>query len=124
MTLRVACGRLIVPACLLLALAFGAADAVAAPRAADFGPEVALAEPSGDLPLVVEGEARGTILDAPRGASGFGYDPLFAFSEPGLPQTGRTFAELAGPEKSAVSHRGRALRTLARSLPALLGAAL
>jgi len=92
-------------------------------RGARFVAALALAEPSGDVPLVVEGEARGTILDAPRGANGFGYDPLFAFAEPGLPQTGRTFAELAGPEKSAVSHRGRALRTLVHALPALLGAA-
>ena len=92
-------------------------------RGARFVAALALADPDGDVPLVVEGEARGTILEAPRGSSGFGYDPLFAFAEPGRPQTGRTFAELAGEEKSAVSHRGRALRLLARSLPAILEAA-
>lgn len=92
-------------------------------RGARFVAALALADPDGEIPLVVEGEAQGVILEAPRGESGFGYDPLFAFAEPGRPQTGRTFAELAGEEKSAVSHRGRALRLLARSLPAILEAA-
>ncbi len=90
-------------------------------RGARFQATLALADPDGDVVLVVEGEARGRILEAPRGASGFGYDPLFCFAEPGLPQTGRTFAELSGADKSAVSHRGRALRSLARCLPAALG---
>ena len=57
---------------------------------------------------------------APRGTGDFGYDPLFLFTEPGFAQSGRGFAELTGAEKSAVSHRGRALRALAEKLPALL----
>jgi XTP/dITP diphosphohydrolase len=51
------------------------------------------------------GTAEGTILDAPRGKNGFGYDPLFYF-----PQIRRTFAELSAAEKSRYSHRGAAFR--------------
>ena len=51
------------------------------------------------------GTAEGMILDAPRGASGFGYDPLFYF-----PQIKKTFAELSAEEKSKYSHRGAAFR--------------
>ena len=49
--------------------------------------------------------AEGTILNAPRGHNGFGYDPLFYF-----PQIGKTFAELSTEEKSQYSHRGAAFR--------------
>ena len=51
------------------------------------------------------GIAEGVILDAPRGANGFGYDPLFYF-----PQIDKTFAELTAEEKSEYSHRGAAFR--------------
>ena len=51
------------------------------------------------------GTAEGIILDAPRGANGFGYDPLFYF-----PQIGKTFAELTTKEKARYSHRGAACR--------------
>ena len=51
------------------------------------------------------GTAEGLILDAPRGANGFGYDPLFYF-----PQIGKTFAELSAVEKAQYSHRGQAFR--------------
>ncbi|MGB9233220.1 MAG: RdgB/HAM1 family non-canonical purine NTP pyrophosphatase [Terriglobales bacterium] len=51
------------------------------------------------------GTAEGMILDAPRGANGFGYDPLFYF-----PQIGKTFAELGSAEKARYSHRGGAFR--------------
>lgn len=50
-------------------------------------------------------EARGTLLTAPRGANGFGYDPLFYF-----PKLKKSFAELSRAEKLAVSHRGAAFR--------------
>ena len=53
------------------------------------------------------GTAEGIILDAPRGANGFGYDPLFYF-----PQIQKTFAELTAEEKSKCSHRGAAFRHL------------
>jgi XTP/dITP diphosphohydrolase len=51
------------------------------------------------------GEANGILLHKPRGAGGFGYDPLFYFSP-----LAKTFAELTAEEKAAVSHRGKALR--------------
>jgi XTP/dITP diphosphohydrolase len=51
------------------------------------------------------GTAEGIILDTPRGANGFGYDPLFYF-----PQIKKTFAELTAEEKSKYSHRGAAFR--------------
>ena len=53
------------------------------------------------------GVAEGTILDAPRGTNGFGYDPLFYF-----PQIRKTFAELSTEEKSKYSHRGSAFRKI------------
>ena len=52
------------------------------------------------------GQAEGLILRAPRGANGFGYDPLFYFAE-----IGKTFAELTAQEKSRHSHRGAAFRS-------------
>ena len=57
------------------------------------------------------GEVEGVILREPRGANGFGYDPIF-FYEP----YGRTFAELSKEEKSIISHRGIAFRKLAQWL--------
>ena len=51
------------------------------------------------------GQAEGLILRAPRGANGFGYDPLFYF-----PEIGKTFAELTAEEKARHSHRGAAFR--------------
>ncbi|HEY1446386.1 MAG TPA: RdgB/HAM1 family non-canonical purine NTP pyrophosphatase [Acidimicrobiales bacterium] len=59
-----------------------------------------------------EGVMEGTIAGAPRGDNGFGYDPVF---EPEAGD-GRTFAEMSAGEKDAMSHRGRALRSLARLL--------
>ena len=61
-------------------------------------------------PLIAEGEWHGEILDAPRGAAGFGYDPLFW-----LPDLQQSAAELSEAEKNARSHRGQAMaRLLAR----------
>lgn len=60
-----------------------------------------------------EGRCDGRIVDSPRGAGGFGYDPLFSPVE--YPE--RTMAELSPAEKDAISHRGRAFR----QLPSLLG---
>jgi non-canonical purine NTP pyrophosphatase (RdgB/HAM1 family) len=57
--------------------------------------------------LVAEGITEGTLVLPPRGDNGFGWDPVF------LPEgESRTFGELVGPEKDAVSHRGRAWRAL------------
>jgi XTP/dITP diphosphohydrolase len=83
-------------------------------RKARFVCAVALASPDGTTEAVFEGEVQGRILESPRGAGGFGYDPLFLFTEPGHPQTGRGFAELSQAEKATVSHRGRALQRLTK----------
>ncbi len=68
------------------------------------------------IPELVEGTCAGTILEEPRGETGFGYDPLFLSDD-----LGRTFAEVTPEEKDAVSHRGRAFRALlerfGRTLP-------
>lgn len=61
--------------------------------------------------VAFRGEARGVILDAPRGSGGFGYDPLFYDEE-----LGKTFAEISQDNKNERSHRGRAFRALARHL--------
>jgi XTP/dITP diphosphohydrolase len=58
---------------------------------------------------VFEGTCTGTMADMPRGAGGFGYDPLFL---PDDAPDGRTMAELTDAEKDAISHRGRAARAL------------
>ena len=55
------------------------------------------------------GVCEGRIAEAPRGSSGFGYDPVFVPDD----GDGRTFAEMSSDEKHAWSHRGRAFRTLA-----------
>lgn len=89
-------------------------------RAARFVCVLALARPDGSLALAVEGETSGRILEAERGSGGFGYDPLFLFTEAGFEETGRPFGELEPAAKARVSHRGRALRLLAERLPALL----
>ena len=60
---------------------------------------------------VFVGTCDGTVLDAPRGAGGFGYDPLFW-----MPEEGMTFGELPAARKSRVSHRGRAVRAAAEAL--------
>jgi len=62
-------------------------------------------------PVIADGMWRGRIIDTPRGANGFGYDPYFL-----VPDFDRTAAELAPEEKNAVSHRGQALRALVDKL--------
>ena len=56
---------------------------------------------------VVSDLATGVITAEPRGAGGFGYDPVFLFAE-----LGRTYAELTPNEKNAYSHRGKSFRKL------------
>ena len=75
-------------------------------RKARFVCVAALATPEGEL-LTARGECAGRILAAPRGAGGFGYDPVFEAE--GL---GRAMAELSEAEKHRISHRGRAFRAL------------
>jgi XTP/dITP diphosphohydrolase len=61
----------------------------------------------GPRELVAMGSTEGKIVDAPRGAHGFGYDPYFESAE-----LGRTFGECDVATKEAISHRGRAMRAL------------
>lgn len=61
--------------------------------------------------LVVEGKAEGTLLRAPAGKNGFGYDPYFFY-----PPLNKSFAELTSEEKNSVSHRRAALDALRRAL--------
>ncbi len=64
-------------------------------------------------PIIAEGEWHGEILAAPRGAEGFGYDPLFF-----VPGEQQTAAELAGETKNRLSHRGQAMARLLERLTA------
>lgn len=64
-------------------------------------------------PLIAEGLWHGEIAREPRGANGFGYDPLFF-----LPELDQTAAELDPAEKNRVSHRALALRRLLELLNA------
>jgi XTP/dITP diphosphohydrolase len=59
------------------------------------------------MPLIAEGVWNGRVLRVPRGAGGFGYDPVFLDAG-----SGRSAAELSAEQKNAVSHRGQALRQL------------
>jgi XTP/dITP diphosphohydrolase len=81
-------------------------------RGASFQCALCLALPDGSVQLE-KGECRGLIARERRGAQGFGYDPIFL-----LPPLGKTLAELASTEKSALSHRGAAFRKM---LPYLHG---
>jgi len=68
---------------------------------------LALADPGGRIILTARDAVEGRILRSPRGANGFGYDPLFY-----VEAMGRTTAELSPDEKHAISHRGKALRRM------------
>jgi XTP/dITP diphosphohydrolase len=75
-------------------------------RRAAFACVISIAVPAGPA-LTYEARCEGLIAEAPSGADGFGYDPVFYY-----PPLGRTFAELTRSEKGRVSHRGLALREL------------
>jgi XTP/dITP diphosphohydrolase len=67
--------------------------------------------PDDPVPVLAQGEWRGTLLEAPRGAGGFGYDPLFWVAG-----HGQSAAELPAALKNRLSHRARAAAALARAL--------
>lgn len=67
--------------------------------------------PDGRVLAAAEGRVEGVLRWPGRGRHGFGYDPLFHH-----PPSGRRLAELSESEKHAISHRGQALRALARRL--------
>ena len=85
-------------------------------RRARFVCTVAVAEADGEVTATARGTCEGAIALAPRGAGGFGYDPIF------VPDgaNGRTMAELTPDEKAALSHRGQALRRIAPFLRSIL----
>ena len=85
-------------------------------RSARFRTVVALVSSKGDIHFV-GGECAGTIAESERGDSGFGYDSLFVPTD----GDGRTFAEMSGSEKDAVSHRGRALAQVPELLARIFG---
>ena len=75
-------------------------------RRAAFVAALCLAWPDGHQELA-EGRVTGELVDPPRGAGGFGYDPMF------VPEgQGRTFGEMPAADKQKCSHRARALRRL------------
>jgi XTP/dITP diphosphohydrolase len=80
-------------------------------RGARFVCVAALATPSGEV-ATARGVCAGRILREPRGAAGFGYDPIFAVGA-------HSMAELQPDAKNALSHRARAFRALAAHLRAL-----
>ena len=81
-----------------------------APRAARYRC-VLVAARDGVPEVIAQGAVEGTILEAPRGTGGFGYDPLFF-----LPELGKTMAEISLETKLGLSHRGRALEALLQQL--------
>lgn len=79
-------------------------------RKARFVCSLALVFPDG-REVIAEGKCEGIILHKPRGAGGFGYDPVFFLSD-----LNKTMAELSLHEKNQISHRARAVRELKRLL--------
>jgi XTP/dITP diphosphohydrolase len=91
---------------------FTCAAALVIPGSA--GPDPAVGG-AGGTERVVEGRLDGRLTEAPRGANGFGYDPIF------VPEGhDRTTAEMTPDDKDAISHRGRAFRALAEVLAGIL----
>ncbi len=87
----------------LIAALAGVAD-----RRAHYACVLVLVRHAGDPePIIAQGDWHGTIIDAPRGTGGFGYDPHFLD-----PATGLTGAELPLARKNELSHRGKAMRAL------------
>lgn len=85
-------------------------DVSEADRAARYVSAVALAD-EGEIVFEHEAACEGRIAFEPRGAGGFGYDPIFYY-----PPLSKTMAELSPDEKNPVSHRGKAMAALRRYL--------
>jgi XTP/dITP diphosphohydrolase len=88
------------------------ADVAEARRTARYRCVIAVAAPGGET-LIAEGFCEGRIAQAPSGANGFGYDPLFF-----VPELGVTFGQVAPDVKNTLSHRGRAAAVARRLLTA------
>ncbi len=85
-------------------------------RRARFVCIAALASPDGEL-VTARGECAGHILEAPRGNSGFGYDPVFQIEGRGL-----AMSEIPVSEKNRISHRAQAFTALSDAIRARFGA--
>jgi XTP/dITP diphosphohydrolase len=72
---------------------------------------ILVAARDGVVEQIAQGSVEGSILEAPRGTGGFGYDPLFF-----LPELQQTMAEISLETKLGLSHRGRALRAMLEQL--------
>jgi len=83
-------------------------------RRAYYVSAVVLANPAGEILAVTEGRCWGHVDVVPRGAGGFGYDPLFI-----VPEYHASFGELSPRVKQALSHRGRAIGKIRPALWAL-----
>jgi XTP/dITP diphosphohydrolase len=90
------------------------AGAPEARRRARYRCVLVLLRAPGAIPEVFEGSCGGRILESPSGSGGFGYDPLFWSDD-----LAKSFGEATAEEEDQVSHRGRALRSLAAALGAI-----
>jgi len=82
------------------------------PRAAYYYCVLVLVRSADDpRPVIADGAWHGELIDVPRGAGGFGYDPFFL-----LPERGCTAAEMPADEKNRISHRGLAMAQLVERL--------
>ena len=79
-------------------------------RSAYFHTTITCAFPNGDV-LQADGDCHGTIAHTPMGDDGFGYNPVFF-----VPDKQKTFAQMTLEERSAISHRGNALRAFKEKL--------
>lgn len=88
----------------------------AADRSARFVCSMAFADPAGEIVWSAEGVCNGELTGSPRGANGFGYDPIF------MPLGfDKTFAELDDKVKSTISHRAKATESFMRFFPDFIG---
>jgi len=83
-------------------------------RTARFCCAIALAGPN-TITRTVTGTCEGIIARQKKGENGFGYDPIFF-----IPELGKMMAELTPEQKSAISHRGNAIKKIEAELPNLL----
>lgn len=91
-------------------------------RTARFVCSLCVCAPDGRVLAAIEDVCEGTLLRAPQGEGGFGYDPIFVPVEFGG-DPARTFAALDAATKDRLSHRGKALRALAAAWPGVRAAA-
>jgi XTP/dITP diphosphohydrolase len=80
-------------------------------RTARYRCAAAFVDVAASMEVVRAGACEGTLLTAPRGTGGFGYDPLFF-----IPSLGKTMAEIDLEQKNRLSHRAAAFRALAQAL--------